>query len=435
MTLRVGGWAAQRLLPVCLLWLAACAPATTPLNTLDSSTAIETARRQGQLFQALYLVEAQAAASGWTPALQRQAGDLWDAAGDPDRALVFWSALRADGVADVALARRLAQGYVDLQRWPEATQALDDLLTLDPDDAWAHLQLGMIRLAFDADTATTHLRAALTEPGYEATARALLSAGRERPDLPSGMAAGLMLAALEQWPYAELAFRHVADVAAPYPVALAYTALARDRQGKPAERWMADALRLAPDDALVRFLQGLHLRAIGDNVGSVEALGRAVALDPENPAYHAELSSAYRLIGELHLAEYWLQSAVRVSSDDARFVDLLAQFYADEAAHLTDDGVDALAEAASAADGDATLQAGFGWALYRAGRVDEALAAFDAALEAAPDDARALYYKGRVLVETGATDDGAEFLRRAAESDTPWAADAQALLDALVTAG
>ena len=417
---RAAGWL--------LLLLSACAPAAEILPTPSAS--IDEVQRRGQPLQALYLLEAQASAVGWTPALARQAGDLWQAAGDPARALDFWQLAGSGASNDVVLARRLAQGAIELHRWTEAADALDHLLALAPDDAWAQLQLGLIRAAFDADAATTHLRAAMAEPGYQPLALALINALRDGAELPDGMAAGLMLAKLEQWPFAELAFRHAAAVAAPYPQALAYAALARDRQGKPADAWIDDAVSLAPDDALVRYLHGLHLRASGDNLASLEALALAVALDPENPAYHAELGSAYRLLGDLAQAEYWLDSAVRVSNDDPRFAELLALFYADEADHLTEEGVDALAEMAGALDtADADVQAGLGWALYRAGRQDEAFAAFETALDLDADNPRALYYKGRMLLETGEAEAAAALLDRVAAGVSPFAVQARALLD------
>lgn len=423
------GRAAIWLLPALLFGLVACAPAEPQTPAFDPTTAIDEARQHGQPLQALYLLEAQASASGWTPALARQAGDLWQLAGDPGRALDFWQLAATDDRSNLALLRRLALGYIELQRWAEAADTLEQLAALAPDDAWTQLQLGLIRAAFDADAARLHLRAALAEPAYQPVALALLNALRDGDSLPDGMAAGLMLASLEQWPYAELAFRHAAVIAAPYPQALAYTALARDRQGKAATAWMDEALQLAPDDAPVRYLQGLHLRAVGDYPGSLDALAQAVALDPENPAYQAELASAYRLLGDLRYAEYWLESAVRVSNQDPRFSELLALFYADEAENLTGEGIDALAQMAAALEeSDADVQAGLGWALFAAGRHDEALAAFEAALALDAGNARALYYKGRALLETGDAEAAAPLLRQVSEGNSAFAAQAGALL-------
>lgn len=407
--------------------LAACthvSPTHSEQQTIDA----DALRRQGHLFQALYRLEAQAAETGWTAGLARQAGDLWAEAGDVERALDLWAAAQVFDPSDVALARRLAQGDVELQRWPAAVDALERLLVLAPDDVWAHWQLGLLRSGANPPVAEAHLRATMTEPAYQPVALALLNAQRDNDELPPGMAAGLVLVSLELWPYAEVAFMYAADATAPYPLALAYAALTRSQQGKPAEALMQQAIALAPDDALVRYLQGLHLRATGDSLASLEALGLAVTLDPENPAYQAELASAYRLLGRLHEAEYWFEAAVRVSNGDARFQSLLAQFYADEAHNLTDAGVDALADAARVSD-EADIQAGYGWALYLAGRQAEALTLLETLLHAEPDNARALYYRGRILVETGDVEAGHALLRRAAES-----AEAEIALEAQLLA-
>ncbi len=99
-------------------------------------------RRSGRPLQALYQVEAQAAADGWTPEQARLAGDLWREAGDLTRAVAYWEA----APADATVLRDRAQAYLELARWADAADALDRLLALLPDDsadrAWAEFQLG-----------------------------------------------------------------------------------------------------------------------------------------------------------------------------------------------------------------------------------------------------------------------------------------------------
>jgi tetratricopeptide (TPR) repeat protein len=70
-------------------------------------------------------------------------------------------------------------------------------------------------------------------------------------------------------------------------------------------------------------------------------------------------------------------------------------------------------------------------ALYRAGNLDEGMAEIDAALDAAPDNPRALYYKGSILAGTGDTEQAITLLERAASTDSPFADEAAVLLDSL----
>jgi tetratricopeptide (TPR) repeat protein len=268
--------------------------------------------------QTLYQLEAQAARDGWTPERLREAGDLWREAGDLTRAVAYWEAV----TPDAPLLRDRAQAYIELGRWANAADALDQLLIFLPpnhsDRPWAQFQLGLIRASYDPAAAMELLRAA--EPTYGASVTNLLPllAGLREPTQ-----VGVALAKVDQWAYAELAFSMSAE-----PLAAAYRGLARDMQGKDGKRWIEVALALAPENPQVRFLQGLHLRLTYDYAGSLQAMIQAVALDSENPALYAELGRAYQLSGDLLTAERWLQFAVSLN---AQFQPVLDSFYNDEA--------------------------------------------------------------------------------------------------------
>ncbi len=280
-------------------------------------------QRQGRLMQALYQAEALAARDGWTPDLLRLAGDTWYATGDLSRAAAYWSTLPDEP----ALLRRLADTYIELQDWDAAAATLERLLALTPDDRRAHYQLGLIQAA-DPAAARDHLLRVIADPLYRDTAAALLDV-IETTTAHLPMQIGIALAELGLWPDAERAFEQAAESDGPLAEALAYKALARDRQGKDGRADLARALELAPQNALVRYLDGLHRRAAGDLTGSLAAFQLAAALDPTNPAYAAELGAAYRLADDLDQAEEWLKHAVALSGHDARFQGLLDAFYAD----------------------------------------------------------------------------------------------------------
>jgi tetratricopeptide (TPR) repeat protein len=276
--------------------------------------------------QALYQLEAQAARDGWTSERLREAGDLWREAGDLTRAVAYWET----AAPNAPLLRDRAQAYIELGRWADADDALDQLLILLPpnhtDRPWAQFQLGLIRASYDTVAAIDLLRAA--EPTYGASVTNLLPllAGAHEPTQ-----VGIALAKVDQWAYAELAFSMSSD-----PLASAYRGLARDMQGKDGWRWIESALVLAPENPQVRFLQGLHLRLTYDYADSLQAIIQAVALDPENPALYAELGRAYQLSGDLLTAERWLKFAVTL---DAQFQPVLDSFYNDEANTLLSLGI------------------------------------------------------------------------------------------------
>jgi hypothetical protein len=122
--------------------LLALNPTSSPSSTAVSNPItplIESNRQKGRFVQALYQVESQAAQSGWTSAMYLTAGDLWQQAGDLTRALPYWEAAAQAGNSTVG--RQLAQVYLDLQRWPEAADALAWLVEREPENRWAHFQL------------------------------------------------------------------------------------------------------------------------------------------------------------------------------------------------------------------------------------------------------------------------------------------------------
>lgn len=309
------------------LFLRVVTPPATASNSLQQL--MYNNLTSGRLAQAWYQAEALAALNGWSGDAAHVAGQAWEALGDPSRAVAYWEIAVQANPADVALARHLADLYLNLQRWPQAGDALRHLLSLTPDDTRAHYNIGLIEATFDSTSASSHLRLAANDLMYRDVAFELLPfLEDEKLDASTAMQVGLILAGHELWPYAELAFSRAAALDEPFPEALAYVGLAQDKQGKDGRANIDEALALAPHNSQILFLRGLHLRATFDYAGSLNAFTQAVAGDSTNPAYAAELSTAYSLMGDLENAENWLKTAVALSNNDPRFQELLTKFYA-----------------------------------------------------------------------------------------------------------
>ncbi len=282
----------------------------------------------GRPVQTLYQIEAIAAQSGWTGDLALKAGSEWQSLGDLSRAVSFWELAFRAQPNNLGLVKQLAQADLDLQRWSAATIALSQTIALSPDDEWANYNLGLLQAATSPSAAYEHLRQAAHDPAYRDVASDFLFLSDAKPDDPSNaMKAGMTLVSHHLWNYAESAFDYAAALADPYPEALAYAGFSRDNQGKDGSAQLQQALKLAPANPQVYYLQGLHLRMAGDNNGSLSALLQAANLSPLNPAYAAELGSAYQLVDNLAQAQYWLEQAVKLSGGDQRFQDLLTHFY------------------------------------------------------------------------------------------------------------
>ena len=271
--------------------------------------------------QTLYRIEVQSARSGWSLDAALAAGDTWAALGDSRRALAYWEiAFSLDGRRSQVVSR-LAAAYWEQEQWSSALVMLKRLLTLDPADSTARLRLGLLQAIFDPQAAIP----TLTDAG--ASAALLVVVPGEVSDVQRLMRVGATLAGEDDWAMAEAAFEYAASFSPTDGVATAYWGLARDRVGKDGSAQIATAVALLPTSAPVRYLQGLHLRLVGDVVGSLEALRTAAELDAANPAYAAELGAAYEVAGNLNAAKIWLRRAVALSADDERFTALLEAFY------------------------------------------------------------------------------------------------------------
>jgi len=317
-------------------------PALNP--SVPSQQLIENLRRTGRPVQALYVVEADALANGWTPQAFRLAGDLWREIGDQYAAAAYWERAALTLSDDLPLMRDLAQSYLDLGEYQSAADALSRVLALEPDlndQNWAAYHLGLIRAAAHPPPLEA-LELALREPAFAPIVSPVLQAlTAETPDTSRALDVGIALVSVEQWAYAEIAFEQAVADPEYAALALAYTGWVRDMQGEDGGSEIRRAIVLAPNDARVRFVYGLHLRAVSDNAASLLAFEQAVALDPTRPAAFAELARAYAIMGDRSTAQYWFESALALSNNDPRYQALLDQFYAQEADLRASIGLDA----------------------------------------------------------------------------------------------
>lgn len=408
---------------------------SAPPEVTEAPDRIVQNRRDGRSYQALYQIEAQAAREGWTPELRRAAGDVWYELGDRGAAVGHWAAAVSMGARDPLLLRELAAGYVSLQRWGNATDTLALLLGVDPEHEWGHYQLALIRAPFNPAEAEIHLRAVVSSAAYGETAGALLTVLRDYgADSLLSFHVGLIFVGRELWGHAELAFTYAALTNYPLPEAMAYVGLARGKQGKDGAAWADQAVALDPANPQVVYLYGLHLRTVGDFEGSLNAFLRAAIIDPQNPAIQAELGTAYRLLGDLGQAEFHYQQAVFLSGDAPQFQRLLAAFYAEEASSFGAVGMETLWTSFGQNSDDPDMIASYGLWLHSIGDTAGGLAELDRSLALAPDHPRALFYKARILLDSGDATAAVGLLERLVELGGAFSADAQLLLSSISAA-
>ena len=139
------------------------------------------------------------------------------------------------------------------------------------------------------------------------------------------------------------------------------------------------------ENAVALHLLGVLHHQQGDHARAVELIGRAVALRPNVPAFHANLAEAYRALGQLERAAGCCRAALGLWPD-----------YPEALCNL-------------------------GLALQGLGKKAEAVEQFRRALELRPEFATAHNNLGIVLRELGRLDEALEHFRRAVELEPTFA--------------
>lgn len=297
-----------------------------PSELISTGDFVLPQRGSGRPVQALYQVEAIAALDGWTFESLRLAGDLWREAGDRTQALSYWQAA-ARMNAEPTILRDIAQTALELQDWASARDALDQIVSQSSQDRWANLQLGLLLSVIAPAEAAHSLTVAAGENAYASLAADVMDTLDEADSMRT-LHLGRVLAEHALWSFAELAFSTAAEQGHA-PEAIAYTGFARDWQGKDGSGWIDRAVALAPDNATVRLLQGLHLRQNNAYDDSLQAMIMAVRLDPSNAVLYAELGTAYQLVGDYSQARRWIGEALALT-DDERYQRMLDTLTASE---------------------------------------------------------------------------------------------------------
>jgi tetratricopeptide (TPR) repeat protein len=139
------------------------------------------------------------------------------------------------------------------------------------------------------------------------------------------------------------------------------------------------------DNAVAMHLLGVLHHQQGDHAKAIELIGRAVAIRPNVPAFHANLAEAYRATGQLERAAGCCRAALGLWPD-----------YPEALCNL-------------------------GLALQGLGKKSEAVAQFRRALELRPEFATAHNNLGIVLRELGQFDEALEHFQRAVELEPSFA--------------
>jgi tetratricopeptide (TPR) repeat protein len=216
--------------------------------------------------------------------------------------------------------------------------------------------------------------------------------------------------------------------------------LANERTGDyaGAVRAYERGLAVQPENAELLNSLGFALFQQGRSQEAVDALEKAVAADPRHKKAHNNLALAAIDLGELELAEAHYRESLAIEPQPAIYNDLgfvlERQGMTDEAVELYRKSLELDATSASAhhnlaaslartgqlAEAERHFRAaleqqpsartytGLGFALWKQGRPDEAIASLHDAIEADPEDPAAYDQLGTILADQGRLDEAAQ---------------------------
>lgn len=357
------------------------------------------AARQTEL--ALAMLYHAGDATGWTVTRRQEVADLLAAQGDMEAATVYRRNLLADFPTDVDLLRQVITADLTMRAWPDATALLKRLVSLVPRDSAALYELATLIAPDQPKLALTYLGQAAADPVFHDRATAAsraLNAGAQANGL---LKLGVQLVADEQWPLAEYLLNRALSLDSSNAEVLALLGIAQDQQGRDGWALIQQAANLAPNDPVVTNAAALHWQQAGNPDAALAALTQAEAHDPNNPALAAQIGLAYQQRGSLDEAAHWLTIAVQLAPADPNFSALLGGFYADEHYGLDLGGLTFIQGAVLHFPQNADLHASLGAALLAGGQIGAALPELRQATTLDSTSARAQYYLGTVLEQSG----------------------------------
>jgi len=150
--------------------------------------------------------------------------------------------------------------------------------------------------------------------------------------------------------------------------------------------------------------EALHLLGVlhhqqGDHARAVERIGRAVALKPNVPGFHANLAEAYRALGQFERAAGCCHTALSLQPDYPEALGNLG--LALQGMGRRDEAADQFREALRIRPDFAAAHNSLGNVLRELGQLDRALVHFRRAVELDPADAVARTNLGQLLMERG----------------------------------
>ena len=291
-------------------------------------------------------------------------GDANHKAGNLPEAIDAWQAgLRFPGDS-AEFYERLWQAERDLRAYPQAIDYLERLLQAGGGSPDLYYELALMQASQDPEAALPALAKAVeAEPALEPQAgqlrRAILSARRGEDKAYSLVSAGRALAALDRWPLAYEAFHQATEARPDYAEAWAFLGEAKQhlppsmyQEAAGALQALEKALQLDPKTVSAHSFLSLYWEREGDLERAQAYAESAAALDPENPVWQMEKGRQLADAGDLEGAFEAYREALRLAPTDPATQRGMALFCLDHNYKLRSAGLEAARRAVILAPDD-----------------------------------------------------------------------------------
>lgn len=377
-------------------------------------------------------------------------GDAYAQTASLESAIVSWQASLQAGGPAVPLNQRLLDAHLSLKDYPAAILDLHNLMSLLPGDATIHYRLGLITATQDPESALAHLvRAVELDESLGSQVRILqrgITSARLAESHPySLMAAGRALASLNEWKFAEEAFRQATLASPDYAEAWAYLGEARQHTVDglwpagnkilPPETGLPElkkAIELDPNSIPAYLFMGMYWRRQDRYDQALASLQKAIEIEPENPILQVEFGEVLATLGDLNAALNAYRQASQLAPNDPSYLTFLVAFSLKYEYHIEEIALPAARQAVILAPDDPEVLDSMGQVLIKLNDQINAERFIARALEKDPKFAPAYLHMGQVYLLQGKLALAQAQLNQVKElaPDSPAAQQAQRLIKA-----
>lgn len=361
--------------------------------------------------------ERQIGADGWVAL-----GTAHQLTGDNQKAIQIWEEAIAFDNANVEAYRLLAVNYRQNGDYPAAIEALNQLTLLQPGNAAARFELGLLLASSNPEEAITNfeITADLDDSFQEDSdilRRALRDALASDDPAYAAVITGQALASVSEWRLAAENFVLAIEYDLEYAEAWAYLGEAKQRLGQGGFEELQTALLLNPDSLSANIFQALYWQRLNQPEQALVYLTKATELNPENPDLFVDLGRLTAQAGDLPIALEHYKQAIQLAPSTSRYWVALAEFTVDFEVFIEDEGLPAARQALELAPEDPAVLVANGRVAYLMEDHINAIRFYDQAIILAPEYAATYIHLGLLHLTQGNRTEAESAFLRALEID------------------